>query len=856
MMETSFMSLFGLFFSGGLFTGLPVGLPPTAPDPVMSQVAPEDTMVYIGWSGTGEASADSTNNTERLLAEPQVKQLVSQIIKVLNDSIKQGAGAGNNARQVAIEIPKVIQTILTRPTCLFVGQVGIGPTGVNAPLGLVVNVGENADDFAKSFQVLQKLIADEEGETETKRGTTWHIWPTLPGVPKIAWGVSNGYFILGVGDGTVEQIQARMKTGKEPAFLAKIKKRLPIDRVASVTYFNIDSIIKTVKPLMAGAAPGFDAILLQLGLDELKGLSSVTGLEGTHCVSRTWIELGPKRTGVLGIVDSEPLTAADLSPIPADATFAIAAKLNVGETIQRVVDLVAKFEPRAGEEFERETGQVAEILGFHPMNDLAKSVGDRWCLFQSPAQGGPIFTGWTAVASVENPKKLKDIAAKMSAFVTVQNNRFQQTNRRRREIGIKRTTVGNHTVYFMNSIGEEMPVAPAWCVTDDEVIFSLYPQGVTEYLRQRNTPRLSSLPQVKERLAAKPMTLSYYDSRAIFDSVYPLALLGANFLFGELQREGIDLNISMVPTASSISKHLQPSSSSIQVTKDGIEMYSNRTLPIALESMQSLALPFLLFSSRSRGMNGPPVLSVLSPRRSREVANKNNMKQIGIAMHNYHDTFNRFPPGGLDENGKAGLSWRVHLLPFMEQAALYNEFNLDEPWDSEHNKALIGRMPTAYKSPGSKNTKAGQTNYVAMRHENAVITGKQGKRIADIRDGTSNTIMVVEADDKQAVTWTKPDDLDFDPKKPHTGLGTLRNGQFFALFCDGSVRGISSKITAETLKRLVDRQDGKVINRGALDGETQGRDAEAVPADAVPDVQEGRVIRRRAVPKEDKAVAP
>jgi hypothetical protein len=840
--------MLALLLSGGIFAGLPVGLPPAEPDPAMAQVAPDDTLFYLAWNGAADPSADSENNTERLMAEPQIKRLIAQVAKLFEDTIKQGAGVGNNARQVAREVPKVVHTILTRPTTIFVGRVGIGPAGVSAPLGLVINVGDKAEEFEQSFQVLQQLIADEAGETVIKRGTTWHIWPTLPGVPQISWGVSNGYFILGVSEGTVEQIQARMKSGKQPAFLDTIHKRLPVDRVACVTYLNVDGIVKTVKPLMAGAGADIDGILLQLGVDGLKSVSSVTGLEKTHCVSRTWIELAPKPTGIFGIVDSEPLTAADLAPIPADVTFAMALKLDVGLTIQRIVDLVAKFEPRARDEFDRENAQIEQFIGFHPMNDLAKSLGDRWCIFQSPAQGGPLFTGWTAVASVKDAKKLKVIAETISAFVGKMNDQIQQNGRFRREIGIKQTKVAGETIYFMNSIGEELPVAPAWCVTDDQVIFSLFPQGIIEYLRQKNTPRLSELPQVKERLAGKPITLAYYDSRAIFDMVYPLALLGANMLFGELQRQGIDLNISMMPSGSAISKYLQPSTSSIRLTDDGIELYSNRTLPVAIETLQSLALPIALFGVRSSSSSVPAVLSVLSPRRSRQEKTKNNLKQIGIAMHNYHDTFNRFPPGGLDENGKAGLSWRVHLLPYMNQPVLYNDFHLDEPWDSEHNKALIARMPAAYKSPGGK-AAAGKTNYVALRHENGVITGKQGKRFADIKDGTSNTIMLVEADDKSAVTWTKPDDLDFNPKKPHTGLGTLRNGQFFVVFCDGRVRGISSRISAEMLNRIVDRQDGKQVNLNA--------DVEPDEGIQTDDLDPAAIGEDAAVPRaETKGVAP
>ena len=858
MMETTFWGLLTLVFGGGL-TGLPVGLPPAEPDPVMSQVAPDDALVYIAWNGTTEADGDSENNTERMLADPKIKRLIAQVIEAIEKGVKKGAGTGNNARRVAKEVPKVVQTIFTRPATFFVGQVGIGPKGVNAPLGLVINVGDKAEEFEKSFKVIQDLIADESGQTEIEGDTTWHLWPTIPGLPPISWGISKEYFVLSVGDGTRERILARMQGDKPSAFLARIAKRLPVERVAGITYINVENILKTVKPFMSGRVPDLDNLLSRLGVNEFKSISSVTGLDKTHTVSRTWIEI-PKRSGIFDIIRSEPLTAADLAPIPADATIAMAIRLDVAATIDRIVDLVAQFEPRARDEFEGELAQAEDMMGFHAIDDLAKSVGDRWCIFQSPSQGGPLFTGWTAVASVKDAKKLKDIAAKMERFVALMNARMQGVQGRgqrfRREVGIKTTVFEDHTIYFVNSVGEELPVAPAWCVTDKEIILSMFPQGVIEYLEQRDTPRLADQAQIKARLAEKPFSISYYDSKKIFDSVYPMALIGANFLFSEMQRSDIDVNISMLPTASTIAKHLQPASSSIRLVDDGIEMYSNRTLPIGFASVQTLILPVAWFGMNSRSMSGPPILGALSPRRSRETAAKNKLKQIGLAMHNYHETFSKFPDGGLDKNGKTnGLSWRVHILPFIEQRVLYQEFNLDESWDSEHNKKLISRMPASYKTPGSK-AKPGTTNYVVLRSDDSVITGKRGSRLADILDGTSNTFLVVEADDKSAVTWTKPSDIDFDVKKPHLGLGTLRGGKFLVGFADGSVRELSMAIDANTLRNLVNRRDGNVVNLQNIGTDTvRGPDAEAAggPDEAAPD--EADSDEGAAAPEGDRAEA-
>ena len=191
----------------------------------------------------------------------------------------------------------------------------------------------------------------------------------------------------------------------------------------------------------------------------------------------------------------------------------------------------------------------------------------------------------------------------------------------------------------------------------------------------------------------------------------------------------------------------------------------------------------------------------------------NNLKQIALAMFNYETTFNSFPAAyRTTKAGKPGLSWRVQILPYLEQDALYKEFNLDEPWDSEHNKKLIEKMPKIYAAPGSKAAKEFKTVYLVLRGDTTVFPGGKGTRIQDITDGTSNTILAVEASDDRAVIWTKPDDYEVDFKKPMAGLVGLHDGGFVAAFADGSVHFLKGSIDNDTLKALFTRAGNEVID--------------------------------------------
>ena len=182
-------------------------------------------------------------------------------------------------------------------------------------------------------------------------------------------------------------------------------------------------------------------------------------------------------------------------------------------------------------------------------------------------------------------------------------------------------------------------------------------------------------------------------------------------------------------------------------------------------------------------------------------------------MHNYHDVNSAFPAAAsVDKKEKKLLSWRVHILPYVDQAPLYQQFHLDEPWDSEHNKTLIDQMPVYFTARGDeKLAQQGKTRYVTPANAEACLGVKEGTKFPDIRDGTSNTIMAVEVQSDAAVIWTKPDDVVIDFKAPLKFLKDARNGSFLAMMCDGSVRLISDKINIETLKALITRDGGELV---------------------------------------------
>jgi len=192
----------------------------------------------------------------------------------------------------------------------------------------------------------------------------------------------------------------------------------------------------------------------------------------------------------------------------------------------------------------------------------------------------------------------------------------------------------------------------------------------------------------------------------------------------------------------------------------------------------------------------------------KEVAN--TFKQLALAMHNYHDAYGHFPPAAIyGKDGKPLLSWRVALLPFLGEDELYKQFKLDEPWDSPHNKKLLAKMPPLF-APVIGKAKANSTFYRVFTGKGTVFEGNKGIRTKDITDGTSNTLLIVQAGD--AVPWTKPEELPYDPAKALPRFGQQFKGGFYIALCDGSVRFVQTPIDEKGFRALITPNGGEVVN--------------------------------------------
>jgi len=242
------------------------------------------------------------------------------------------------------------------------------------------------------------------------------------------------------------------------------------------------------------------------------------------------------------------------------------------------------------------------------------------------------------------------------------------------------------------------------------------------------------------------------------------------------------------------------------VKRDGANLTASVTLP------KDLVVAVGGIAGVGAGLLLPAVQKVRAA--AARMQSMNNLKQIAIAVHAYHDANGHFPQDIVDKNGKPLLSWRVAILPYIEQDNIYKQFKLDEAWDSPNNKRLSQVAIKTFISPqGGLANPAGMTHYQGFVGPGTVFEPGKKLTLNNMTDGTSNTILAVETAD--AVEWAKPGGIPFDPKKPFPKLTSISGNDLVSVaMCDGSVRSLNlKKISEMTLKAAVTHSGGEVLGK-------------------------------------------
>ena len=187
-----------------------------------------------------------------------------------------------------------------------------------------------------------------------------------------------------------------------------------------------------------------------------------------------------------------------------------------------------------------------------------------------------------------------------------------------------------------------------------------------------------------------------------------------------------------------------------------------------------------------------------------------NLKRIALAMLNSESAYRKLPAASMVKKGsKYPHSWRIAILPFIEENGLYAKYNFDEPWDSEHNAKVTAKMPDVFRHPGQPRDTKFSAYYLVVGDKTMFPPNGRQVTFGDLSDGASNTIMVVEA--KRKIHWAKPEDIAYDPERLARLLGGFTPGKFSVALADGSVTELITEnvgTNQKALSYLVEIADG------------------------------------------------
>lgn len=183
---------------------------------------------------------------------------------------------------------------------------------------------------------------------------------------------------------------------------------------------------------------------------------------------------------------------------------------------------------------------------------------------------------------------------------------------------------------------------------------------------------------------------------------------------------------------------------------------------------------------------------------------RNQLKQIGLALHNYHDEYGRFPPAyTVDAEGRPLHSWRTLLLPYLDERELYSRIDLSKPWDDPVNLGVYPPSLRSYQCPELTDA-PGKTTYLAIVTPESALRPGASCNISDITDGSSNTLLVIDTEAAHAVPWMAPHDAD---ERLVQGFGPRsklqHRGSWLGLFADGTVQYLSPQLSSDIRRTLI-----------------------------------------------------
>jgi len=614
----------------------------------------------------------------------------------------------------------------------------------------------------------------------------------------------------------IGEMNARFDAGKVTGWLTELRTGQSYQRLAGVGMVDVAALKDKFLPL---GGPEVEKAIEVLGLNNVKQLEMSGGYSTSDYEQRFSLKFDGPPEGIFKTLSDKGLTLEDLGHLPEDSFLAIAMSVDSKTAFSEFQRMLIQFDPNAARnmangliEFQSKTG--IDLRG------TIENLGPTFAMHNGFGDG--ILSGTMLKATVEDADAFESTIQDAVKLLRGLSQDF--------ELNVGSIEQNGKTIKEIQFGGMPIPVQPSWFLDNDQVTISLFPSVLSA---ATNPDLVSPLVESKsfepylsllkpESSETSVVGFSYSETKLSYELVYGYACIasamGKNMMSGsmisnvplsaqqiaEIQELISDLQI---PSCRSVVRHLTPQVAVIRKEVDAIVLESHSSVASSNLTMfaPGVAIGILL----------PAVQQVRTA--ARRTQSMNNLRLLGLSALNYESTRMHFPSGdGPVKKGGPPVSWRVKVLPYVEANQLYNQYNFDEPWDSETNLKVLQQMPEVFSNPAS----TAQPNHTVYRGVGGAggimgvdqTGGPRETSIGQVRDGTSNTILFVETPDAMAVPWTKPDGgIDPEKIKPWQMKGNYPGG-FNVGFADGSSHFIALTLNEETFKNLMMMDDGNVVD--------------------------------------------
>ena len=802
---------------------------------------PADSVVYFGWDGTEKHKAD----WEKSACYESLDK--TKLLKMIADFALSYIPADSPVPESAVR--QLLSGIARRGISLSLSV----PKGKLTPR--VVVVLHQAADLQPAFDAaLPQLFKGAQFEVTTIRGRrvnhgTFHNSRfadggvvSTPGA-ELAWWAEGGHLVIAFGEPAVDA-ELDVADGKAPPITQTANWRKfrvePTDfQAIAAGWCDVAALRKSYGDVTIqeknSNQPRFTVgqLIDVLGGGQLGLLAMRTGLKDRALVSEFTLDAPAPRSGVLALADQAPISLADLPPLPQDNTGFVIASFNWSKAYDTILGTVRKFADAVSnggaDKVDGVMKQAPAVLGFDPKTDLVDALGHVVCVYGDAAAGIPGGLGFSIALSVDKPDVLKKtLKTGFEKLQAVFPNGFTTAQEER----------SGRPAWIFDLGG--LPVHPAVVLDQHWLIVGLSPQSVESALLRLDgkLDRWKPSPADQAALDTAPkefVALSLSDPRPLYTTIVTYLPMVGGFLNQTVDRSGPTNSkragarmalLSDIPPAEVVTRPMFPNVAVVTVDGNGVRMRSRESAP-GLSTGAFVATPVMV------ALLLPAVQAARAA--ARRTQSKNNLKQIGLALHNYHATEGNFPAATYrvaDLKPDKRLSWQTELLPYLEQKPLYDRIDFKKSWEDPANHAAVSTPLVVFINPMIGEQNAGGlpvTEYVGLAGVGEdgpmlpVTSPKAGifaynrvTRIEDIVDGTSNTIMTSECN-KDFGSWAaggRPT-IRALTKKPYIdgpdGLGGQPEGVQVG-FADGSVRFVSKSVDPQLLERLVTIAGHEQIN--------------------------------------------